>query len=154
MDYQIRDTCGLAACHFLAHAKLKPEFTACKVIEVLCSSNSEHGLCDTRDEAALLRHYIEFTGTDHFPMLIPQPALFTGRRRPDFLVLVPITRFQYRFVIVLIDRPGKSDDRVRTENEDYTRHGYVVKRLTVGGQESHFKLARDLKNWIEVLDRW
>src|SRR5439155_22238331 len=92
MDYQIRDTCGLAACHFLAHAKLKPEFTACKVIEVLCSSNSEHGLCDTRDEAALLRHYIEFTGTDHFPMLIPQPALFTGRRRPDALVLRPVTR--------------------------------------------------------------
>ena len=72
MDYQIQDSCGSAPCHFLSHTKLKPESSSCSALDLLCDPKSEHGLCDTGDEAAILRHYIEFTGAAHYPMLIPQ----------------------------------------------------------------------------------
>jgi hypothetical protein len=85
-------------------------------------------------------------------MLIPQPSILSGQKRPDFLCFVPITKFQYQSVAVLVDRPGKPQKEMDDENALYKKEGYFVKRILVdwGRRFSYFKAARALKNWVET----
>jgi len=85
-------------------------------------------------------------------MLIPQPSILSGAKRPDFLCFVPITKFQYQSVAVLIDRPGKLTREMDDEKALYEKQGYRVYRITVDWETgfSYFKAARQLKNWVEI----
>jgi hypothetical protein len=157
IDYELVDQCDAAPCQFLRTETLKymPEDELyCAVLKQLCDTRGPYNLCQTRDEAQILRNYLLLTGSDHFPMLIPQPSLHSGGRRPDFLCFVPITRYQYHGIIILVDRPGKEPRSVETEQSAYEHDGYLVKRILVDWERtnfSYFKAARDLKNWIESL---
>ena len=139
-------------CQFLAERVLKPaESIDCLAIRTLCDKDKSFGLCQTGDEAMLLQNYLLLTGGDHFPMLVPQPSILHGKRRPDFVCFMPITKFQYYKVAVFVDRPGKNPNMVTAENTEYEQQGFIVKRLLVEPNMTHFKRARDLVNWLELL---
>jgi hypothetical protein len=59
-------------------------------------------------------------------MLIPQPTLLKGQKRPDFLCFVPLSKFQYQNVAILVDRPGKDPDEIWKETKLYEDQGYIV----------------------------
>jgi hypothetical protein len=155
IDYELVDNCNSTPCRFLRTAALKPLSTdevSCSVLKQLCNIRSPYDFCETGDEAQILWNYLLVTGAEHFPMLIPQASILSGRRRPDFLCFVPITRFQYQPVAVLVDRSGKNPAVIDSKNADYHQQGYRVRRILVEGRESgfsYFKAARELKNWIE-----
>jgi hypothetical protein len=109
------------------------------------------GMCQTKDEANILRNYLLLSGGYHSPMLIPQPSILLGQKRPDFLCYVPISRFQYQPLVILVDRPGKSLDALRSEDELYHHHRFGVRRILIDWKAgfSYFKAARDLRNWID-----
>lgn len=150
-EVRIEDKCSGSVCQFLQAEVFKPVESTCLVIKELCQiqSRSRFGLCQTGDEAQILGWYLLLTGGIHCPMLIPQASIFSGERRPDFLCYLPISRFQYHPVAVLVDRPGKA--RAQTDSEDryYRSKGFKLKRIGVDGATSHYKLARELKLWLE-----
>lgn len=154
LDYEIEESCNGNTCQFLHEQAIKPIDIYCPVIELLCNVNGKWGLCQTGDEAMILRWFLIFTGSVHFPMIIPQATILSGKRRPDFLCFVPVTKFQYQKVAILVDRPGKSQEAVLAEDKEYVSEGYIVKRLVVdrsNGGKSYFKHARDLKTYLERL---
>lgn len=157
IDYELVDQCNGSPCQFLRTETLRPlsdSELACTTLKLLCSTDQSYSFCDTKDEGQILRNYLLLSGGDHFPMLIPQPSILSGRKRPDFLCFVPITKFQYHSVAVLVDRPGKGQGQVDNENREYDKQGYTVKRILVDWNNpdfSYFKAARELKSWIESL---
>lgn len=156
INYELVDECNGSPCQFLRTETLKPlsdDKLTCPTLKRLCSVGEPYSFCETKDEAQILRNYLLLTGGDHYPMLLPQPSILSGRKRPDFLCFVPLTKFQYHSVAVLVDRPGKDQAQVDNENNEYGNHGYTVKRILVDRDDhgfSYFKAARELKNWIET----
>lgn len=150
-EVRIEDKCDGIICQFLQAEVTKPVDLACLAIRELCQiqSRSRFGLCQTGDEAQILMWYLLLTGGAHCPMLIPQPSIFSGERRPDFLCYLPISRFQYQPVAVLVDRPGKGVAQIDSEDRYYKSKGFKLKRIGVDGATSHYKLARELKLWLE-----
>ena len=148
---RIEDKCSGSVCQFLQAEVIKPVESTCLVIKELCQiqGRSRFGLCQTGDEAQILRWYLLLTGGIHCPMLIPQASIFSGERRPDFLCYLPISRFQYHPVAVLVDRLGKARAQTDSENRYYRSKGFKLKRIGVAGATSHYKLARELKLWLE-----
>lgn len=149
LDYRIQDNCAGSSCQFLAAEAVKPEVTRCQVIELLCDLEGTFGLCETYDEAKILENYLKLTGSDHFPMLIPQVSILSGKRRPDFICFIPLSKFQYEKLVVLVDRPRKDASSMTAETAEYKKEGYLVKRLLIDGQTSYFKMARALKLFIQ-----
>ncbi len=152
--YELVDDCKGSPCQFLRTETVKPlrdNEIVCDCIKLLCATQPPYGLCQTNDEANILRNYLLISGGDHFPMLIPQPSILSGAKRPDFLCFIPITQFQYQPVAVLVDRPGKPVQELDKENSIYDRQGYHVRRILVdwGSGFSYFKAAREFKNWVE-----
>ena len=97
----------------------------------------------------LLQQYLLLSGDEEFPMLVPQPSIRKGARRPDFVAFVPVTKFQYHKIAILVDRPGKDSDRMNSEELDYKQDGYIVRRVLIDGQGSYYKKARELVLWIQ-----
>jgi hypothetical protein len=158
IDCDLQDHCDGAPCQFLRFETLKhvsEDELYCAVLKRLCDARGPYRLCQTRDEAQILLNYLLLTGADHFPMLIPQPSILSGWKRPDFLCFVPITRYQYHRVVVLVDRPGKDPKSVEAEQFAYEHQGYLVERILIDWEGdthfSYFKAARALKNRIEWL---
>jgi hypothetical protein len=154
LDYRIYDSCNCSDCQFLQSKTVKPEDIKCSIIRMLCDTKSNYGLCQTGDEAMILQHYLMLTGAEHFPMLIPQVSILKGKRRPDFLCFVPLSRFQYCKIVILIDRFGKLKANIDTENNEYQKEGYIVKRISIDPQDynkSYFKIARELSLWIQKI---
>jgi hypothetical protein len=92
IDYELADHCSEFRCRFLREETLKPlryDQVACSTIDRLCGNGASFGLCQTGYEAKILRNYLLISGGDHFPMLIPQPSILSGQKRPDFLCLFP-----------------------------------------------------------------
>ncbi len=154
INYKIYDSCSSADCQFLQSQTIKPAEVKCSAIELICDTKGKYGLCQTGDEAMILQQYLLLTGAEHFPMLLPQASILKGKRRPDFICFVPVTKFQYHKVAVLIDRPGKLLENIKAEDDDYLKEGYLVKRIDVdpsGYGRSYFKIARELILWLQNL---
>lgn len=101
----------------------------------------------------VLQQYLILTGEEQFPMLIPQPAILKGKRRPDFVCFVPVSKYQFQKVVVLVDRPGKDSDQAQQENKEYASEGFRVRRILVDPSDrssSYFKLARELVLWLDA----
>lgn len=152
IDYKIYDSCNSNDCQFLQSKTIKPEDIKCSVIDMLCDTKAKYGLCQTGDEAMILQQYLILTGAEHFPMLLPQASILKGKRRPDFICFVPVTKFQYYKVVVLIDRPGKLPAHIKAEDNEYQKEGYLIKRIDIdpsGHGRSYFKIARELILWLQ-----
>jgi len=154
IEYTITDDCENAECQFLQHSTLKPEEVACPIMRMLCDVRGPYGLCDTGDEAMILQQFLTLTGERHFPMLVPQASILRGKRRADFVCFVPLTKFQYHKMAVLVDRPGKHRSAIEAENSEYKNEGFVVERILIDRkdpQTSYFKIARELALRLERL---
>lgn len=154
IDYELIDQCNDGACQFLRTETLKfvpDDQIHCSALQLLCGTQTSFRLCETKDESNILRNYLLISGGDHFPMLIPQPSILSGQKRPDFICFIPLTKFQYQPVAVLVDRPGKRPEQIDSENSTYENEGYLVKRILVDWDSdlSYFKAARELKNWVQ-----
>ncbi len=102
----------------------------------------------------ILQQFLTVTGAEHFPMPVPQPSILKGKRRPDFICFVPLSKFQYEMVVVLVDRPGKDPVMLESENREYQQAGFLVKRIEIRlDSMSDFKVDRELATWIENLAR-
>jgi hypothetical protein len=153
LEYTISDRCNERLCQVLRSEGLKPQEPYCTVLKLLCDVRGQFGLCETGDEAMILQHYLLITGVEQFPMLIPQVSLLEGKRRADFVAFVPVSRYQYHKVAVLIDRRGKDSTQKRTEETDYLGAGYIVHRIMIDPNvgKSYFKKARELVLWMRAL---
>ena len=153
VDYELLDQCDDRPCQFLRSETLKPvsdDQIYCSALQLLCGTQSQFALCQTKDESNILRNYLLISGGDHFPMIVPQASILSGEKRPDFICFIPATKFQYQPVVLLVDRPGKLARQIDTENSIYENQGYRVRRIVVDWDSgfSYFKAARELKNWI------
>ena len=153
IETTISDICAGAPCQFLARKALQHEEVQCTALRALCDTRGKFGLCQTGDEAMLLQQYVVLTGDEHFPMLIPQVSILRGARRADFLCFVPVSRFQYQKVAVLVDRPGKDAKVITDEDAAYGLEGFVVKRIVIDPTAglSYFNRARGLCLWLQAL---
>lgn len=154
IETTISDACTGAPCQFLALKALQPEKVECTILRALCDTKGQFGLCQTGDEAMLLQQYVLLTGDQHFPMLIPQVSILRGSRRADFLCFVPVSRFQYQKVAVLVDRAGKDAKAIADEDAAYQREGFTIKRIVIDPADhslSYFKRARELSLWLQTL---
>jgi hypothetical protein len=152
LEYEITDNCADTVCQFLRANSLKPEQEKCSLLRLLCHKGGAYGLCETGDEAMILQQYLLVTGDEHFPMLIPQPSVLKGKKRPDFICFVPVTKFQYQKVVVLVDRPGKDQVQTSREDTEYGGQGFLVRRILINPVEkSYFKQARELVVWLQSL---
>jgi hypothetical protein len=152
VEYEIADSCEGVNCQFLGSSCLKPEKVRCSLVRMLCDVKGPYGLCETGDEAMILQQYLLLTGGEHFPMLVPQPSILKGKKRPDFICFVPITKFQYHKVVVLVDRPHKDEARTSTEDAEYRDEGFLIRRILVDPADhdnSYFKRARELVLWLQ-----
>jgi hypothetical protein len=154
LDYLISDVCDSRPCAFMQTNAIKPIDPNCQIMTMLCKTKGPYGLCETGDEAMILKRYLSINGGQHYPMLIPQPTLLKGKKRPDFLCFVPLSKFQYQKVIILVDRPGKKPEDIREETRLYEQLGYMVRRIEIElASRSYFIEARRLSNWIESIPR-
>ena len=154
LDYLISDVCDSRPCEFLQTNSVKPVDVNCTVVAALCDIRGPHGLCQTGDEAMILKRYLALNGGQHFPMLLPQPTLLKGQKRPDFVCFVPLSKFQYQKIAVLVDRPGKDPREVWKETKLYEDQGYLVRRVEIDpSSKNYFIEARRLSNWIETIPR-
>jgi hypothetical protein len=86
-------------------------------------------LCQTDHEQRFLHHYLRFVKDRQFPMLIPQPRIgIAERRRPDFVLFVPLQHWNYQWLAVELDGAHGNDqqDRDAARDTELLAHGYEV----------------------------
>lgn len=88
-------------------------------------------LCDTEIERRFLHWYLGLAKDRQFPMLIPQARIgIAERRRPDFVLFVPLQYWKYNWYAIQLDKAHSEDmaaDELR--DADIAMHGYRVIRL-------------------------
>ncbi len=73
-------------------------------------------LCQTDAERGFLHQYLAFVKDRVFPMLIPQPRMgIAQRRRPDFVLFVPLCYWNYRWYAVQLDK-GHPPERAKEDD--------------------------------------
>jgi hypothetical protein len=103
-------------------------------------------------EQRFLHQYLRLVKDRQFPMLVPQASIGIGeRRRPDFVIFIPLQRWNYRWLAIEIDG---SHDETKAE-ADEQRNAYLktqgyevfsVRPLTGNG---YFEEARRLVEHVE-----
>jgi hypothetical protein len=86
-------------------------------------------LCQTEMEQRFLRWYLELVKDRQFPMLIPQARIgIAERRRPDFLVFVPLQYWKYKWYAIQLDgaHPDSTTEDDKIRDAEVSVHGYEV----------------------------
>jgi hypothetical protein len=109
-------------------------------------------LCQTESEQRFLHQYLRLVKDRQFPMLVPQASIGIGeRRRPDFVIFIPLQRWSYRWMAVEIDG-GHDESKAQADeqrNADLKAHGYEVFSVRPTGQR-YFEEARRLVERVEA----
>jgi len=88
--------------------------------------------CQTDPERKFLRQYLSFAKGRNFPMLIPQPRIgIAERRRPDFVVFVPLQYYKYNRYAIELDG-GHSDAQSTADKQrdsELAKENYTVLSL-------------------------
>jgi hypothetical protein len=106
-------------------------------------------LCQTEGEKKFLHAYIQLVKHRPFPMLIPQARIGVAqRRRPDFVIFVPLQHWKYRWYAIELDgkhcwENGLKD---RDRNAYLNLHGYEVISVPTN---NYYKEVRDLVERID-----
>ncbi len=109
-------------------------------------------LCQTPAERRFLYQYLSLAKDRHFPMLIPQVRIgIAQRRRPDFVLFVPIQRWKYKWYAVQLDAAHTQENAENDELRDteITMHGYEVIRLK-GENQGYWE---DVRRLVEIIER-
>ena len=86
-------------------------------------------LCQTEGERKFLHQYLALVKSRNFPMLVPQVRIgIAERRRPDFVLYVPLHQFKYRWYAIELDGGHSTGMAASDElrNRELEAHGYVV----------------------------
>jgi hypothetical protein len=86
-------------------------------------------LCQTDVEQRFFHHYLRFVKDRQFPMLIPQARIGVAeRRRPDFVLFVPLQQLNYRWLAIELDgaHPETKAEEDAQRNADLAAQGYSV----------------------------
>lgn len=107
--------------------------------------------CQTDTERRFLHWYLGLVKDRQFPMLIPQVrAGIAERRRPDFVLFVPLQYWNYKWYAVQLDRAHAEEmaeaDELR--DADIAVQGYTVIRLKPG-EVGYYEEVRRLVERIE-----
>lgn len=89
-------------------------------------------LCQTEMERRFLHWYLGFVKDRQFPMLIPQARIgITERRRPDFVLFVPVQYWNYNWYALQLDGAHLEDRAIHDElrDADIAAQGYNVIRV-------------------------
>jgi hypothetical protein len=111
-------------------------------------------LCQSENERRFLHQYLRVNHDREAPMPIPQAHLeVTERIRVDFVLFVPVTRFEWRWLAVEIDSPSFHKDRQKDEERDWSVQieGYEVVRLPV--EMNMLDQVRDLYKRIQHIQK-
>jgi hypothetical protein len=130
-------------CHMLAGFGIGE--TTCALWEEVAK------LCQTEIEKQFLRWYLELVKDRQFPMLIPQARIgIAERRRPDFVVFVPVHYWSYKWYAIQLDAAHGSErttqDRIR--DEEIAVQGYEVISLRPS-REGYLGAVKRLLEQIE-----
>lgn len=140
----------LKSCHILS-GWIKGQDT-CALWESIAA------LCQTDQERAFLHEHMALVKGRTFPMLIPQARIgIAQRRRPDFVVFVPLQRFKYRWYAVELDgaHVGVFADRDEGRNMDLANQGYDVLSFRPGAKgyyEEVQRLVERIENEMAAVD--
>jgi hypothetical protein len=88
--------------------------------------------CQTESEKKFLRQYLSYAKGRNFPMLVPQPRIgIAERRRPDFVVFVPLQFYKYKRYAIELDgahsEANSEADCLR--DQEMSKEGYTVLSL-------------------------
>ncbi|NBD12945.1 hypothetical protein GTY96_28695 [Corallococcus sp. c25j21] len=86
-------------------------------------------------------------------MLIPQARIGIGeRRRPDFVVFIPLQQYRFRWIAVEIDggHNSTSDESDQKRNAYLADHGYEIFSIRPSTPKGYFEEARRLVEHIDA----
>jgi len=110
-------------------------------------------LCQTDTERKFLHRYLAYVKDRQFPMLIPQTWIgIAERRRPDFVVFVPLQYWKYKWIAVQLDG---AHTEVHQAN-DTARDQYVSEQnyevLSLRPNERGY--LEEVRSLIETIEEW
>jgi hypothetical protein len=118
--------------------------TTCPTWAKLCA------LCQTPTEQRFLQDYIRYVKDRQFPMLLPQVRVgIAERRRPDFVVFIPVHYWNYKQLAIQLDgshSPNADDDKAR--DEYVAEYGYETMSLRPGA----VGYLREVQRLVEHID--
>lgn len=108
-------------------------------------------LCQSETEKKFLHMYLSLAKDRNFPMLIPQARIgIAERRRPDFVLFVPLQYFKYKWYAIELDgaHPVESEaDLMR--NMELEAQGYTVLSFRPSNK-GYYEEVQKLLERIEV----
>ena len=107
-------------------------------------------LCQTPAERKFLHQYLTLAKDRHFPMLIPQVRIgIAQRRRPDFVLFVPLQRWKYKWYAIQLDaaHPQETAQEDALRDTEISVHGYEVISLKAGNQ-----YWEDVRRLVEIVE--
>jgi hypothetical protein len=121
--------------------------------QITCSLWESIGnLCQTDAEKKFLHWYLGYAKDRQFPMLIPQARIgIAERRRPDFVLFVPLQYWNYKQYAVQLDKAHTSEMAQADDMRDAEVQllGYEVIRLRPEKQ-GYFEEVRNLVERLEL----
>ena len=135
---------GSSACH-VVHGWIKGQIS-CPLWERI------RGFCQTENEVRFLHSYLGLVKDRQFPMLLPQVRIgIAERRRPDFVLFVPLQHWTYKWYAIELDRSHTSEMTLADELRDYdlSREGYEV--ISLGRTSSSY--LNETKSLVERIER-
>jgi len=109
-------------------------------------------LCQTLAERRFLHQYLYLAKDRHFPMLIPQVRIgIAQRRRPDFVVFVPVQKWKYKWYAIQLDAAHTQENAKKDELRDteISVHGYEV--INFRGENQGY--WEDVRSLVETIER-
>lgn len=108
--------------------------------------------CQSGNEARFLHQYLRINKDRESPMPIPQAHVeVTEKVRVDFVMFVPITRFDWKWLAIEIDSPMYHEDAEKEFERSMTiaSQGYEVLRLSA--EKNMLDQVRDLYQKIQAI---
>ncbi|MFQ5802261.1 MAG: hypothetical protein ACE5JQ_05105, partial [Candidatus Methylomirabilales bacterium] len=109
------------------------------------------GYCQTPDERYFLRMYLDLAKDRTLPFPLPQPRIGPAeRRRPDFVLIIAIQFWRYRWLAIQLDNGHGEEmaDEDDLRDIEISVHGYEVIRL----RSDDHGYKKQVKSLIEMVD--
>jgi hypothetical protein len=108
-------------------------------------------LCQTQPEQRFLQDYLRYVKDRQFPMLLPQARIgIAERRRPDFVVFVPVQHWRYQQLAVQLDGAHPDEAAANDQQRDayLAEYGYETISLRPAQRGYH----EEVKRLVERID--
>ncbi len=160
-----RDTCRHVTASDSPFEDDQVEITPCHIVSGWTTGvtecplwNNIAKLCQTDVERTFLHHYLGYARDRQFPMLIPQAWMgIADRRRPDFVMFIPLQYWNYRWLAVQLDgaHPAEDAESDAARDTEIQAHGYDVVSLRPkekGYLEEVRRLVERVNERMEIAD--